>query len=153
MLKDANNTLNLTAADQIDPAPPQMDPAAPVTVDGGLGKARAWFIFGQALAALGALISFLGLGEKTWVVHLYTFLRSEPAVPLVTFVIWVLGTFGLWWRAKGRQKTMALMAALLPNTFARVQGALHPTVQAAVQAAIKQDVAGELPVSESRRTP
>ena len=145
-IKDENATI-----DGVETAPPAMNAAPPVSVDGGLGKARAWFVFGQVLAAVGAVITFMGLGEQSWVVRLYSFLHSDKAIPLVGLVLWIGGGIGLWWRAKGRQKAMAFMASLLSDRWATVQGALHPAVQASVQAAKDQSAAEASPVMESRR--
>lgn len=146
---DAKGPLNLTSDQEL---PPAMTPGSQgVTVDGGLGKARAWFIFGQVLAAAGAIIAFMGLGQQTWVVKTYNFLHSDQAIPLVGLVLWLGGSVGLWWRAKGRQKLLSFFAAITDDRIAKVSGALHPDVQASVTAAMARLPTGQPPVTESRR--
>lgn len=115
--------------DQVQPAP---EPQTPVQASGRMGSASAWLVFGQLMAAAGAVIGFLGLGDHSTVVEVYNFLHSEKALPVIGLVLWAGGAGGLWWRAKGRQEALAFMAALLPNRVAQVQGDLSPKVQAAV---------------------
>ena len=104
-------------------------------VKGGLGTATGWLIFGQAMAAIGAVITFLGLADTTWVVRTFQFLRSEQAVPVIGFVMWMGGGFALWWRTKGRTELMAFMGALLPNQLVKVTTPLSNKVQRAVDEA------------------
>jgi hypothetical protein len=112
----------------------------PVQVDGNINQAGIMTILLQVLAALGVLISFMGLSEQLWIVKLYRFLQSEPAIPVLTLIATAAVPVVAWIRARRRSVKMAFMGAMLPNRFAQVRGTLHPTVQAAVEAATEQDL-------------
>jgi hypothetical protein len=119
--------------ESLEPAPV----AVPIEAKGTITKSQLIFVFAQIIAALGGVIAFMGLGDQVWIVKLYRFLQSAPAVPILGMLAWAGAGIALWFRNKRRAIERAVMAALVSNRVGKIVGPVSPAVQAAIDQAVK----------------
>jgi hypothetical protein len=111
--------------------------ATPIEAKGTITKSQVILVIMQIIPALGAVIALMGFGEADWIVKLYRFLQSQPALPIIGAVAWVISTGWYWVRNKKRAIERAVMAALVSNKVGKVVGPVSPVVQAAIDEAVK----------------
>ncbi len=122
--------LHLTSADVAPAASAQFE------VTGTLLRGQIIMVIMQIVVALGALVTFLGLGETSWIVKTVRFLRSEDAVPVIGAVATAAAVIWSQVRARRQKIERIVTAALSDDRVARVTGPIHPAAQAKIDQAL-----------------
>lgn len=120
----------LTSADMAPAASAQFE------VTGTLLRGQIIMVIMQIVVALGALVTFLGLGETSWIVKTVRFLRSEDAVPVIGAVATAAAVIWSQVRARRQKIERIVTAALSDDRVARVTGPIHPAAQAKIDQAL-----------------
>lgn len=134
--------------DYLDEGTDEGTVSTPIEARGTLTKTQVIFAIGQIVAALGGVIAFMGLGEQEWIVRLYRFFQSAPAVPLIGMLGWAISAGWLWIRNKRRAIERAVMAALVSDRIGKLTGPISPAVQAAIDEAVK--ARHQVPVTKTK---
>jgi hypothetical protein len=122
-------TLDLQPADEVAVQ-------TPIEVTGTLTKTQILFFMGQAIAAIGGAVTFLGFGEHTWIREAVRFLSANEAVPFLTAAAWAISTGLLWFRARQKKIERAVFAYMVSNKVGKLTGKVDPAVSKAIAAAV-----------------
>lgn len=130
-LNRRENVTHRAAPQQLTSA--DLPAAAPIEVTGTLMRGQIILVVTQLVVALGALVTFLGLGETSWIVKTVRFLRSEDAVPVIGAAATVAAMIWSQIRARRQKIDRIVAAALADDRVARVTGPVHPAAQAKIE--------------------
>lgn len=118
--------MDLLPADQI---------STPIVVTGSLTKAQALVYLAQAIAAMGGIVTLLGIGDISWVVRTMRFLHSNEAIPVLGGVAWAMSAIAFGWRARKKKIERAVLAYMVHNRVGKLEGKVAPAVAKAIEAA------------------
>jgi hypothetical protein len=110
--------------------------STPIEVTGTLTRTQILFFMGQAIAAIGGAVTFLGFGEHTWIREAVRFLSANEAVPFLTAAAWAISGSALWWRARKKKIERAVFAYMVSNRVGKLTGKVDPAVAKAITAAM-----------------
>jgi hypothetical protein len=119
--------------------------ATPIEAKGTITKSQVILVIMQIIPALGAVIALMGFGEASWINHLYRFLQTEPAIPIIGAAAWLISTVAYWIRNKKRAIERAVLAAVVSNKVGKVVGPISPAVQSAIDLAVASQYPGGAP--------